>query len=305
MKTAVLPDGLVWSACPICGHDRSRSVHVEPMGELSSPLTGRFPAGLQMSVVRCDRCAFMYANPRPSQAVLADRYQHLTDMNYNLSGQQARVRVFDFLMSRLDARTNGTPKGRLLDVGCFCGTLLSSAVRHGWEPWGVELNRVAGGYARDTLGFNVTTTTLEDAGHADGFFDAVTMTDVAEHVADPLATFHEAYRILSPGGLLAFVSPHGAVQIRKEALKARLGRGRGLVIGGLAHINHFTPRTARSVLRGVGFDRIEIGCSFPEVDQSPRVDRAKRLYTAAARAIHAVTRLHVGHELLVIARKPS
>lgn len=302
MKTATLPDGLVWAPCPICGHRGSTGVHVEPMGELSSPLTGRFPANLQMEVVRCSRCAFMYANPRPTQEVLADRYQHLTDMEYNLSGQQSRVRVFEFLMRRIGERT--AQRGRLLDVGCFCGTLLSSAVRHGWEPWGVELNRVAGGYARDTLGFNVTTSTLEEAGYADGFFDAVTMTDVAEHVLDPLGTFREAHRILAPGGLLAFISPHGGVQIRKESLKARLGRGRGVVIGGLAHINHFTPATARNILRDAGFTQIQIGCSFPEVDPSAAVDRAKRLYTAAARAIHAVTRIHVGHELLVIARKP-
>lgn len=301
MKTATLPDGLVWSPCPICGHRGSTRVHIEPMGELSSPLTGRFPSALPMEVVRCSRCEFMYANPRPTQEVLADRYQHLTDMDYNLSGQQARVRVFEFLMRHLDTRTS--QRGRLLDVGCFCGTLLEAAVRHGWEPWGVELNRVAGGYARDALGFNVSTTTLEDAGYADGFFDAVTMTDVAEHVLHPLATFREAHRILAPGGLLAFVSPHGMVQIRKEAMKARLGRGRGVVIGGLAHINHFTPRTARRILRDVGFTQIQVGCSFPEVDPAPRVDRAKRLYTAAARAIHAATRLHVGHELLVIARK--
>lgn len=303
MTTATLPDGLVWAGCPICGHRGSTSVHTEPMGELSSPLTGRFPANLQMHVVRCGRCAFLYANPRPSQEVLADRYQHLTDMEYNLSGQQARVRVFEYLMRRIDARA--PRKGRLLDVGCFCGTLLETAKAHGWEPHGVELNRVAGGYARDVLGFDVQTTTLEAAAYPDGTFDAITMTDVAEHVLDPLGTFREAYRILAPGGLLAFVSPHGAVQIRKEALKARLGRGRGVVIGGLAHINHFTPASARAILRDVGFDGVEVGCSVPETDPSPRIDRAKRLYTAAAAALLKAAGIHAGHELLVTARKPS
>lgn len=297
-----LPEGLVWSPCPICGGAGGKTVHTEPMGELSSPLTGRFPADLTMHVVECGGCGFYYANPRPTQDVLDERYQHMSDIHFNLNGQQSRVRVFEHVVGAL-VRRHPRP-GRVLDVGCFTGTLLEVAAGRGWEPWGVEINKVASGYARDDLGYQVSTCELKAAGYESDFFDAVTMTDVAEHVIDPRETFEEVFRVLKSGGLLVMTVPNAKVQIPKENLRRRLGKGGGVVIGGLGHINHFSVSSMRRLLRRTGFDGIRIGCMIPEQQSTAKMDRAKRAYIAVARAVRAVTRIHIGHELLVVARKP-
>ncbi|MHB8510930.1 MAG: class I SAM-dependent methyltransferase [Actinomycetota bacterium] len=300
---AGLPSGLEWSACPICGARDGRSVHTEPMGELSSPLTGRFPKDLVMHVIRCKSCGFLYANPRPTQSILDERYQHMSDIDFNLNGQQARVRMFEHLIDRLIER-HPAP-GKILDVGCFTGTLLETAQSRGWEPWGVEINKVASSYAREELGMHVFTSLLLHAGFETNFFDAVAMTDVAEHVLDPKETFEEIHRILKPGGMLVMTVPNGRVQLPKEHLKRRLKKGPGVVIGGLGHVNHFSPSSVRSLLRRIGFDDVRVGVMIPERQYTAKMDRLKRLYVAAARALHAATGLHIGHELLVIARKPG
>ncbi len=296
------PDGLYWAPCPICGGPPSRTVHTEPMGELSSPLTGRFPADLPMHVVACAQCGFWYANPRPTQEVLDARYQHMSDIEYNLSGQQSRVRVFEHVIGYL-MRSHPVP-GRILDVGCFTGTLLEVAAKRGWEPWGVELNKVASGYARDDLGYQVHTGLLRDAHLQGDFFDAVAATDTIEHLIDPKESLQEIFRILKPGGHMVLTVPNARMQIPKENWKKRLGRGRGVVIGGMGHINHFTPQSMPKVLRGIGFAGVRIHCSIPEGQQSAKVDRAKRAYVAVAESIRRATGLNIGHEMLVLARKP-
>lgn len=297
-----LPEGLIWSACPICGATGGTVVHTEPMGALSSPLTGRFPEDLPMKILRCKQCSFLYANPRPTQDVLDERYQHMSDIQFNLNGQQARVRMFEHLIDRLQKRH---PKpGKILDVGCFTGTLLDVAKARGWEPWGVEINKVASGYAREQLGYQVFTAELQKAGLQAGFFDAVSMTDVAEHVIDPKETFEEIFRILKPGGMLVMTVPNGSVQIPKENWKRRLNKGPGVVIGGLGHVNHFSQSSVKRLLRGIGFADVRVGCMIPERQYSAKIDRLKRAYVAVARALRAATGIHIGHELLVIARKP-
>ena len=299
---STLPEGLEWSACPICGTHGGRSVHTEPMGNLSSPLTGRFPRDLTMHVLRCASCGFMYANPRPKQEILDERYQHMSDIDFNLNGQQARVRMFEHLIDRLVERH--PQPGRILDVGCFTGTLLEVARSRGWDPWGVEINKVASTYAREELGMHVFTSLLLDAKFEPAFFDAVAMTDVAEHVLDPLETFEEIHRILRPGGMLVMTVPNGRVQLPKEHLKRTLKKGPGVVIGGLGHVNHFSPSSVRALLRRIGFDDVRVGVMIPERQYTAKMDRLKLAYVKAARMIHDLTGWHIGHELLVIARKP-
>lgn len=297
-----LPPGLRWASCPICGHDVNRVVHTEPMGELSSPLTGRFGASVPMHVVECKSCRFWYANPRPDQDVLDARYQHMSDMTYNLSGQQSRVRVFEHVIGYLMS-VHPVP-GTILDVGCFTGTLLDVAKARGWEPWGVEINKVASGYARDELGYNVHTGLLHDAKFDADFFDAVAATDTIEHLIEPRESLEEIFRILRPGGHAVFTVPNAKMQVPKERWKKRLGKGRGMVIGGLAHINHFTPQLMPKILRQIGFADVRVHCSIPEGQQTQGVDRAKRAYVAAAEMWRKITGLNIGHELLVLARKP-
>jgi ubiquinone/menaquinone biosynthesis C-methylase UbiE len=49
---------------------------------------------------------------------------------------------------------------------------------------------------------------LEKTPYDDENFDAITLTDVLEHVADERATLNELYRVLKPGGRLIITTPH-------------------------------------------------------------------------------------------------
>jgi ubiquinone/menaquinone biosynthesis C-methylase UbiE len=49
---------------------------------------------------------------------------------------------------------------------------------------------------------------LEKTPYADESFDAITLTDVLEHVADEKATLDELCRVLKPGGKLIITTPH-------------------------------------------------------------------------------------------------
>jgi 2-polyprenyl-3-methyl-5-hydroxy-6-metoxy-1,4-benzoquinol methylase len=59
----------------------------------------------------------------------------------------------------------------------------------------------------------------------DGFYDAITLTDVLEHVPRPLEALSRVRMFLRGGGWLAVKVPNGPAQRIKETLRARLDRG--------------------------------------------------------------------------------
>ena len=85
------------------------------------------------------------------------------------------------------------------------------------------------------------------------------MLDVLEHMYDPMGSITQCARLLKPGGLLVVKSPNGAMQLRKERLKKKLGREDGYVAA-VGHLNQFTPQTLSS-----GFPQVR-----PQNDHGPQ-----------------------------------
>src|SRR5918911_194759 len=69
-------------------------------------------------------------------------------------------------------------------------------------------------------GIEVVHGILEEAAFPAGWFDAVFMIDVIEHLADPVRTLAEVARVLRPGGTLCLVTPDAS------AVAARLAGAR-------------------------------------------------------------------------------
>jgi 2-polyprenyl-3-methyl-5-hydroxy-6-metoxy-1,4-benzoquinol methylase len=94
--------------------------------------------------------------------------------------------------------------GRILDVGCGVGYLLS-ALDPRWERHGTEVSPFAARQASEHAKLHLGP--LEAAGYPDGHFDVVVLYHVIEHIADPVSALREAYRILRPGGHMLVGTP--------------------------------------------------------------------------------------------------
>jgi SAM-dependent methyltransferase len=101
------------------------------------------------------------------------------------------------------ARTSG----RLLDVGCGNGGFLLTLQRLGWDVEGVEPDPAAARQAQ-AAGLRVQIATLEEARLPAAAFDAITLSHVIEHLADPAVAIERLARALKPGGVLVSMSPN-------------------------------------------------------------------------------------------------
>jgi 2-polyprenyl-3-methyl-5-hydroxy-6-metoxy-1,4-benzoquinol methylase len=145
-----------------------------------------------------------------------------------------------------------TPQGRLLDVGCGSGRFLAVMRRAGWQVSGVEPDPRAAAVARDRFGIEVCAGEFDAARFAAGSFDAIVLSHVIEHAADPLALLDGCRRLLRPGGCLALSTPN--VESRGHALFG----SRWLHLDVPRHLQLFPAPALAAVLGRAGFERVSI-----------------------------------------------
>jgi SAM-dependent methyltransferase len=211
--------------CQFCG-TTGISIH-KNLRDISLGTPGRW------SFLQCPQCRVVWLDPRPTNGELAKLYgegyyTHHSEppptgepsptrrLKERLLAANALARVGP-LRDEGDGRfmwLDPKDRRRLLDVGCGRGEYLSRMKDLGWDVQGVEPDPVAAELARD-IGISVSPGTLQEAAFPDDSFDAVTMSHVIEHLADPEALLAECNRILKPGGRLVVLTPNTDSLARK------------------------------------------------------------------------------------------
>jgi ubiquinone/menaquinone biosynthesis C-methylase UbiE len=158
---------------------------------------------------------------------------------------------------RVLAALEGESLGRVLDVGCGDGTFAARVAEHGAQVTGLDFAPTALKRARAAHPELEFVAPADGGGlpFADASFDTVTCVNVLQHVADTQTMLSEIRRVLVPGGLLAVAVPfHGRARNVLTALRSfeRHHDPIGL------ELRFFTARSLRDVLRGFGFEAVEV-----------------------------------------------
>jgi SAM-dependent methyltransferase len=229
--------------CTLCGIDDATVV---------------FPAGTAQinRVVTCNRCGLMYANPRVR--VDADAMRNWVDdatFDYAVRNPQRFEKEFlqvrDYDATRAALGVLYPKRGKVLEIGSSLGLNLREFQKLGWDVLGVEPDKHAARYAVTELGIPTLNAILEDAALPSASVDVVVMLHVIEHVADPMRTLREIFRVLKPGGHLVLETP------RYDTLMFKvLGRReRSLSCDG--HIYFFTQSSLNKCTESAGFKTVD------------------------------------------------
>ncbi|MBA4018974.1 MAG: hypothetical protein C0483_17535 [Pirellula sp.] len=236
-------------------------------------------------LVECQACGFLQPDLLPAAPDYFDRL-YAKDRGTDWMELDFSTPYKDFIFEGiLQALAAKLPEDRrsLLDVGTHVGRMPYLAARRGWSVEAIELNPHVAAFAAQRTGLPIhqlNAHLLADTGRR---YDAVTLTDVLEHIPDPMKVLPELRNLLRPGGWLSVKVPNGRNQLRKQRLRSRLRLAKDASIAdSLGHINHFSPKSLRSALEKAGFRRIEITTAAPELPTfsfHPKVllSRASRL----------------------------
>lgn len=192
-------------------------------------------------------------------------------------------------------------KIRLLDVGCSSGAFLHAAVKLGFRAEGVEPAPKAAATAQ-AAGLKVHQGLLQEAGYADGQFDAITLFEVIEHLQHPQDLLQECRRILRPGGIL-LVGTGNAGSWSMAAMGARWEYLHIARHGG--HVSFFNPGSMALLAQRSGFSVAAVrtrGVRFCEKgDCANPVYRIAKLAGELLNIIAAL--LNKGHDMAVYLKR--
>ena len=230
-------------------------------------------------LVRCTRCGFGQPDRMPTLPRFFDRM-------YDQRWSDAWIReefesgckdlIFRTILRELARRVPGGSR-RLLDVGAHAGRFIHFAAKAGWSVEGIELNPKTAAFAARQNGVPVHQVNAHALATAGSRYDAVTMTDVLEHIPEPVALLTTVARLTEPGGSVAIKVPCGRSQWHKERFLSALNAGREISLAGnLVHVNHFTPRSLKTALECAGFRNVDVRTGAPELltGDRPLAERA-------------------------------
>lgn len=218
--------------CGICGGSRRRRLF-EKQG---------------FTYHRCLDCSHIYVSPRI-------RLDVQLRMGEELEGQEADDAFLEVqsifaepLCHLLRLRARGS---RLLDLGFGRGYVLKLARAYGFEAYGLDSSALLAGELEPEFGRRICHGTLGVDAIPWGSFDAIVMSHVAEHLADPITVLKQVREKLNPGGILCIAVPDmGSLQLRI------FGKNWD-VVSPLVHYQYFNEASLSLLLRSCGFDNLE------------------------------------------------
>jgi 2-polyprenyl-3-methyl-5-hydroxy-6-metoxy-1,4-benzoquinol methylase len=196
--------------------------------------------------VRCNSCRMIYINPIPAPEEISKVYDEYGEVYFT---QEEKLKI-DFAASRyhreLGLLRRSYAHGTLLDVGCATGSFLVAAKQAGFsEVEGIDIARPSVEFAQ-RQGLAARAGDFTQSIFRAEKFDVVTMWATLEHLADPRSFVMEAYRVLSPGGLLAVSVPNW-----NSFTHLIIGRKDRYI--GSDHLNYFDSSSLQRLLNDAGF----------------------------------------------------
>jgi len=261
------------STCRICGSRRLR----------------RFAKKNGFELERCQTCHLVQVADNLSGLSLDEIYgrEFFNDEYTWVHSERGRRSEYKKSDSRLQEIERLRPGGgAILDVGCSFGFFLNVARSRGWHSIGIDIGEYAADFARRNLDLEVYTSDVKSAPLPDGYFDAITMWNVVEHLLDPLGDFKRVNELLKKGGLVVFTTGDVGSYMAKL-----FGRKWRMFIPPI-HVVNFHMRSVEALLASTGFSLLLKTVALPK---EPLLARLKLL--------GILRKLEFSDKMLVFARK--
>ena len=227
------------TTCPAC-HQSG--------GTILSTRDGK--TGDALVVVQCAHCGLGHVEPMPSVQALEQWYASHYRQDYKQAESPRLSHVLRAARLGLERWKWASTRPvfrmpvRSLDIGASSGEWVYLLQGLGVAARGIEPHQGYSAFARNALGLDITTGTLQQRlpDMPAGGFDLVSMFHVLEHLPDPVQSLQAITRLLSPGGMLFIEVPDvaGLSSPRNTFFRA--------------HTLYFSAHSLRAVVRAAGLE---------------------------------------------------
>lgn len=210
--------------------------------------------GTEIYVEKCVVCGLIFQNPRPldpNQFYEEDYYSGKASYSYSRNSDED-LPMWDARLSNIEVAIKKRSNNRILDIGCATGDLLLAASKRGWECWGVDVSSHAVKEAsRKVKNAKILTGEIFDCDLPENYFDVITLFEVLEHIANPIALLQKINSLLAPGGIIVIQTSN------VNSFKGKI-QGKNFYYFEPGHLIYYSVNTLRFLLKKTGFKEKEM-----------------------------------------------
>ena len=213
--------------------------------------------GIKFDIWKCKACGCGFLNPRPTREWLETIYSKSGHgLTAPISFDEVLAAEREYPNATVDAaRLVGCAKEHLpkkngltaLDIGSGYGFFTAAALRAGFEVTAVNPGVWENNIFEQMNGFRPTESFFEDVDFTQQF-DLVILSQVLEHIENPLGMLSRVQSILSPHGVVAIAVPNF------DSYWVKIFKRDGGVIWVPEHLNCFSKKSLTMLLSRAGFD---------------------------------------------------
>jgi 2-polyprenyl-3-methyl-5-hydroxy-6-metoxy-1,4-benzoquinol methylase len=228
--------------CPVCGHGRTVTEFVAD----------------KFRHTRCRKCESIYVNPRLKTNLVHDRY---FEEEYEFFFKKKIIPSLDYRMNVINRNkynqiiNHAEEPGKILDMCCGVGDLLSIFKANGWKTYGLELNPFAARFAREKFDIEIFEESILDWERSEEY-DVVMMWGALEHFPDPAKVLKIMYDSIKKGGTAVIETTNADSLLL--AYVEKLGGNVDRIVEGDRHIIHFSLKGLKNIIEDTGFSIIDM-----------------------------------------------
>ena len=244
--------------CPCCESSESQALYRKK--EHPHILQG---LPVETIIMKCDNCAAAYTEPMPTQEQLEYIYREefLYPDHFSKQEKKGLIKYINQLENLL-----GQKSGKMLDIGCASGLLLSLAVAKGWQAYGLDTSQKLLEVAmKEVPQASLFLGPIKNADYDSNYFDIAVALNLLEHLTDPIDFLKEVNRVLRPGGLFLFKT------VRIDSILARKRKMDWDHLKWPGHLIWYSKKSLQRLLQNTNFHIRKI--QFTGVPYIPGVRR--------------------------------
>jgi SAM-dependent methyltransferase len=234
-------------SCPACGSSAKQS------------WLSKGAAGVKFTLDKCCACGTGYVNPQPSAESLKSFYACVGHGSKSLTSlDQVMAAEVEFPNSTVDAQRMvnyakqllgpiEAGQAKALDVGAGYGFFSRAAVAQGFQVTAVNPARAENRIFKQLNGFEPIPLFFEEVNFGRERFDLVILSQVLEHLLDPLQVLVKVRKLMKPEGVIALAVPN------VDAILIKILGSRSSFLGLPQHIIHFSRHGLSAILQRAGF----------------------------------------------------
>tara|TARA_Y100000590_G_scaffold470606_1_gene666836 strand:+ start:796 stop:1686 length:891 start_codon:yes stop_codon:yes gene_type:complete len=173
-----------------------------------------------------------------------------------------KIKQRAYLVKQLTGRTEGS----LLDLGCGEGFTLKHYADLGWQVQGIDFSKAGvkkqNPEMRDYVYVGDIYETINRYQNENRSYDVVYLTNVLEHVLDPIELLKNLKSIVTRGGILVVTVPNDGSDLQEYCFaSSKISERFWIVLPD--HISYFTYESLQSITENTGWNSADIIADFP------------------------------------------